>query len=91
MRCDGALTQLSYARLKDHGTELKISNTHKLAKPGGSILGPVPSAPMRQTEKEGGQKEVNRGRKRNAEGIDLSLNYKICPRSANVTQKDRFI
>lgn len=91
MRCDGALIQLSYVRLKDHSTELKISNTDKLAKPGRSTLGPVPSAPMRQTEKEEGQKEVNKGRERNAEGIDLSLNYKIRPRSANMTQKDRFI
>lgn len=29
IRCDGALTQLSYVRLKDHGTEIKISQVGK--------------------------------------------------------------
>jgi len=53
IRCDGAVTQLSYVRLKDHGTELKISSPHKQAKPGRPTLGPVPSAPTRKMEKEG--------------------------------------
>lgn len=80
IRCDGALTQLSFVRLKNHGTELKISSAHKLAKPGRSTLGPVPSAPTRKMEKEG-------AKQRNAEGIDLSLNYKIRTRSTNMTER----